>query len=259
MKIGIIQGRLTSPSEGHQTTPKNWEKEFNSLKDLKLSHIEWNLDKNKLYNNPLFKEAISSSNKKLISSVCFDNLVNKSIFEESFFKYNFSNLLKPISQIGIKSITLPLVEEARVNSEERLTKIKHFLDPLLEDYNDIIFNIEADSEILYTISILEHSEHIKFTYDTGNITASGFDHNQYIESTIHKINNVHLKDRYRNNGISALSFSGDTDFDLIFDLLSKHKYDSIYTLQMARGKSGNEEQLIKYYLKNFREKHAKYF
>ena len=31
MNIGIIQGRLSSPEEGFQECPKNWEKEFELL------------------------------------------------------------------------------------------------------------------------------------------------------------------------------------------------------------------------------------
>ena len=54
MKLGIIQGRLTDPKEGHQTTPGNWQDEFKLINKLSLNHIEWNLNKEKLLNNPLF-------------------------------------------------------------------------------------------------------------------------------------------------------------------------------------------------------------
>ena len=45
MKLGIIQGRLTVPKEGHQTTPENWQNEFKLINKLSLEHIEWNFNK----------------------------------------------------------------------------------------------------------------------------------------------------------------------------------------------------------------------
>ena len=37
MKLGIIQGRLTVPKEGHQTTPENWQDEFMLINKLSLN------------------------------------------------------------------------------------------------------------------------------------------------------------------------------------------------------------------------------
>ena len=81
MKLGIIQGRLTVPKEGHQTTPKNWEHEFKLLNKLSLNHIEWNLNKEKLFNNPIFKNKVNPVYLNKISSVCFDNAVSEYIFD----------------------------------------------------------------------------------------------------------------------------------------------------------------------------------
>ena len=47
MKIGIIQGRLSPPVEGFQETPKNWQKEFEYLKQLNM--IDHGLKNSVLY------------------------------------------------------------------------------------------------------------------------------------------------------------------------------------------------------------------
>ena len=111
MKLGIIQGRLTIPKEGHQTTPKNWQNEFALIEKLSLNHIEWNLNSEKLINNPLFKDKISLDNLLKISSVCFDNAVSGSILDFDYFNENVLNIIPLLKKIGINKISLPLVEE----------------------------------------------------------------------------------------------------------------------------------------------------
>ena len=258
MKLGIIQGRLTTPKEGHQTTPKNWKNEFNLLNKLSLKHIEWNLNEEKLFNNPIFTDKLNSVYLKKISSVCFDNAVSASIFYDDYFYKNILVLIPLLKEIGINRITLPLVEEARLKSEEDLNKIKNYLFLCGEKNNKLIINIESDSEIYYTKSLLNYSKSIYFTYDTGNITAERYEHEEYLKNTIHKITNVHLKDRIY-GGNSVCNFEGDTNFDAIFRTLSKFKYDNLFTLQMARGETGKEEDIVKYYRDNFKEKYALHF
>lgn len=258
MKLGIIQGRLTVPKEGHQTTPKNWENEFKLLNKLSLNHIEWNLNKEKLLNNPIFKNKVNSIYLNKISSVCFDNAVSEYIFDNDYFYRNILVLIPLLKKIGINTITLPLVEEARLQSEEDLNKVKNYLYLCGEKNSKLIINIESDSEIYYTKSLLNYSKKINFTYDTGNITAERYAHEKYLNHTIHKITNVHLKDRIY-GGNSVCNFEGDTDFDEIFRTLSKFKYNNLFTLQMARGETGKEEDIVKYYRDNFKEKYAFHF
>ncbi len=258
MKLGIIQGRLTVPKEGHQTTPENWQDEFTLINKLSLNHIEWNLNKEKLLNNPLFTSKIDQVYVQQISSVCFDNVVSESIFDPEYFYRNVLILIPLLTEIGINRITLPLVEEARLKSEEDLDKVKNYLNLCGENNSKLIINIESDSEIYYTKSLINYSKNIHFTYDTGNITAERYGHEEYLNNTIHKITNVHLKDR-EYGGNSVCNFKGDTNFDLIFSTLAKFKYDNLFTLQMARGKTGKEEDIVKYYRDNFKERYALHF
>ena len=57
-KIGFMQGRL-SPMQGKkiQSFPwKNWEKEFQIGNKLDFKILEWVLDYQKLYSNPLMND-----------------------------------------------------------------------------------------------------------------------------------------------------------------------------------------------------------
>ena len=145
-----------------------------------------------------------------------------------------------------------------MKSEEDVKKVKSYLYFCGENNKKLCINIESDSEIYYTKSLLNYSKKINFTYDTGNLTAERYDHEEYLKSTIYKITNVHLKDRIY-GGNSVCNFEGDTNFDLIFRTLAKFKYDNLFTLQMARGKTGKEEDIVKYYRDNFKEKYALHF
>lgn len=259
MKIGIIQGRLTPPSEGHQTTPRDWKKEFDQLEDYGLVHIEWNLDENKLLYNPIFKEEIGKKTLSLISSVCFDNLVTEEVYDSEFFRKNFTVFLSKLERVGVYNVTIPLLEKSGINSDVKLEKIKSFLTPIVEKHKRMKFNIESDSDPENVRDLLSISNRMYFTYDTGNITAANYDHEKYINKVFDKIRNVHLKDRKKSGGQSVLDFKGDTDFEKIFRLLSKRNYNELFTLQMARGVSGQEGSLIKDYLNFFRKEYGKHF
>ena len=90
------------------------------------------------------------------------------------------------------------------------------------------------------------------TYDTGNTTSFGLDHKDYIVSVKHKIDNVHIKDRTFQSE-TVRPFTGDTDFELIFNVLSSINYNQKYTLQAARQDYGNEIQTITQYFNIFKE------
>ena len=123
----------------------------------------------------------------------------------------------------------------------------------------MIINIESDSRISLVSEVLNSSDNVRFTYDTGNITASNFNHDKYIDSIFDKIDNVHLKDRMYNQGPSMEYGKGDTDFNTIFEKLSKLKYNKLFTLQMSRGIAGEEVKYIGELSRNFRRLYGKYF
>ena len=101
------------------------------------------------------------------------------------------------------------------------------------------FSFECELTIAGLQDILQLSDNFYVTYDTGNITSYGIDHSDYISTFYSRINNVHLKDRTRKAQTVAPS-NGDTDFSLIFKKLFSLGYNGPYTMQTARGKTGDE-------------------
>ena len=56
MKIGIMQGRLLPPVNGHiQEFPDNWKEEFGILENIGLHGVEWLVTKNSWLNNPIYQ------------------------------------------------------------------------------------------------------------------------------------------------------------------------------------------------------------
>lgn len=242
MKIGIIQGRLSSPDEGFQECPVDWKREFKLLGALDLNHIEWIVTKETYDFNPIHTENLK---KYPISSVCVDFMVDENFLDVKYL----DNYLKPICEMvihnNIKCLTIPLLEKSSVvddNTRDEFIKVIH---PYLNDYTDIQFLIESELGVDELKDILSISDDLGITYDTGNITSFGLDHELYIDSFKDDITQVHIKDRVRNPLETVIPGEGDTDFSLIFDKLKSINYDGIYTLQTAREKDGDEVETIK--------------
>jgi len=242
MNIGIIQGRLSPPIEGFQDCPIDWKKEFNLLGDLNLTHIEWIVTKERFESNPIHDVDIS---KYPISSVCADFMVS-----ENFTDYKYlSSHLKPICEMvihnNIEYLTIPLLEESSVVDDNIREEFMLSIFPYLCKYPDIKFLIEAELGIDELKSILPITKNLGITYDTGNITSFGLDHELYIDSFKDDIIQVHIKDRTRNPLETVIPGEGDTNFSLIFNKLKSIDYEGPYTLQTARENDGDEVETIK--------------
>jgi len=259
MKLGIIQGRLSHPREGHQTTSIKWKTEIEEAISLGLNHVEWIIDTDTLLSNPLLLGEVPDILFNNISSVCLDNIVDKRIFEYEFFDENIIDVCKKLDNVGFRKVTLPILEESRVEKDGDLGYLCRNLTRVCELFPNFRFFIECDNNSKTVNTILDSHNNLNATYDTGNITAMNFDHDMYISEIGDKIKNVHLKDRQKNSGKSLGMFKGDTHFDSIFQKLSEVGYDGIFTLQMARGIPGSEKETIMNYTETFRRLYERYF
>jgi len=240
MKLGIIQGRLLPPVNGKiQEFPKiDWEKEFIFLKDLDLNHIEFIVTKDSLRN---FLELEIEKYSNFISGVCCDNLIDPNFHSMEFLKKNLIPICNKSLESGIKNINIPLLEESSLSE----SNFKDFSESILDissNYPQINFNFEIESPVDLSLKLVNLSDNFFFIYDTGNLNFIGVDHNDYIKKIIHKISNVHLKDRDR--GGSHFPGQGKTNFKLIFNLLHQYNYDNYFTIQTKRGVDGQEIQNI---------------
>jgi hypothetical protein len=242
MKIGIIQGRLLEPVDGHiQEFPKeNYKRELALLNHLSLNHIEWLVtEKNPL--SPMF-----ITRPDLVSSVCLDLFVNKSFPSKDV---NSNLLYYYIKSAGVNSITIPLLEDSNMEDDERR---KIFIQYLQDIPFDGVISIEAELSIPKLKEIVDSHPNVYVTYDTGNCTSYGMDHEEFVSTFRNKISNVHLKDRTMDSK-TVLAGTGDTPFKDIFEILKNYDYNGLFTIQTARGETGKEFETIRRDKKFFEE------
>jgi hypothetical protein len=239
MNIGIIQGRLSEPVNGHiQEFPNNWKKEFELLERCGLNHIEWLITKGTAKSNPAFDKTVSL--KELpISSYCADTLVDKRVTDQVYLKEHLLPICESAVRNNVNMITIPLLEDSSVEDPEIRQSFKNLISQYAEQYPNLKFSFECELSIEGLQDILELSDNFYVTYDTGNITSYGINHIDYIDAFHKRINNVHLKDRTY-DAQTVHPPTGDTNFKLIFDKLSSIGYNGHYTLQTARGNVGKE-------------------
>tara|TARA_R110000824_G_scaffold8737_4_gene39627 strand:- start:46934 stop:47704 length:771 start_codon:yes stop_codon:yes gene_type:complete len=241
MKLGIIQGRLTPPTEGFQECPIDWKKEFLILKELNLNHIEWIVTSKYFNVNPIFYEDVS---QYPIFAICADNLINEKITDSIYLENNLAPICEAAQKNNIKHVTIPLLEKSSMKEKETREKFCGLIKKYAESFPKLNFLFEAELEAPRLLEIVSLADNFFITYDTGNITSCGFDHEDYLSLVFDKIKNVHLKDRTF-NARTVIPSSGDTNFKQIFNFLKEKSYNGMYTLQTAREIYGNEIETIK--------------
>jgi len=241
---GIIQGRLLPPVDGHiQEFPKdNWKEEFELIKELGMTHIEWIITKKSFEEGVLNLELGEYADR--ISSICCDNLIDKRIRNKKFL----AEQLRPICDFavknGIKVIGIPLLEDSEVYYDNKRVMMD-VLAPYGEVYPELEFHFEMEAPVDIAVELVGACHNFFFTYDTGNITSCGYDHNNYLSKILKKTKNIHLKDRTIEPLATVEPGTGDTNFEKIFDILKKNDYNCILTIQTARGETGKEKETIK--------------
>jgi len=235
MKIGVMQGRLSPPVDGHiQEFPhEHWRSEVDHIKRLGLCGVEWLVTKKSFSSNPILKKGTFL--KYPIISVCLDIVIDKGIDSDNFL----ANIISSCYNSGVRKFTVPLLEESDMSEDGRRQLFCDRIKELGDCFHDAIFSFEAELEIDKLDDIVCMRDNFKVTYDTGNITSFGIDHEEYINHFKHKINNVHLKDRTF-DAKTVYPSTGDTDFSKIFKLLKSIDYDGTYVIQTARAKAGLE-------------------
>ena len=264
MDIGVIQGRLSEPVDGHiQEFPKdNWEIEFELLDSIGLTHIEWVITKKSFEGGVLDLDVSKYSDK--ISSICCDHLIDNRISDPGFLLFNLQPVCEFAIKNGIKTITIPLLEESSLcsdNLNDPQPEIGLFIESIHGFFNqnklyetELEFLLEIENHMwLFDIFSNVRKGLFNFVYDTGNLTSIGIDHKEFINKYFDRINVVHLKDRTKDPIKTVEPFTGDTDFNNIFRELGYLEYKGKFTIQAARGETGKEVETIKDYKEKFKK------
>ena len=249
MKIGIIQGRLSKPTEGFQDTPNDWKREFDLLPKLGLNHVEWIVTKESFGTNPIFTEDLT---EYAISSICADNLVDNRIHKEDFLKENLTPICEAAVTNNISNITIPILEQSNLSDYKKRDQFLAEAQEFADTFPTLNFSFEIEDTMDVIADIIFMRDSFYLTYDTGNMTTVGADHASYLHLFHEKINNIHLKDRNSKN-MTVAPTKGSTEFIKIFEKLKELGYNGLYTIQTARSAEGLEPQTIQNHIKIFKE------
>jgi hexulose-6-phosphate isomerase len=80
---------------------------------------------------------------------------------------------------------------------------------------------------------------VKVNYDSGNSASLGYVVKEEFAAIGNNIGSVHIKDRICGGGTVPLG-CGNADFAAVFENLRQISYSGDFTLQVARGKVGDE-------------------
>jgi hexulose-6-phosphate isomerase len=226
--------------------------------------MEWTLDQEDLYNNPV----MTSSGQSKISALCNEydfsipSLTGDCFMQAPFWKTidndlsnklkaDFNSIIEACSKVGIRFIVVPLVDDGRLENMQQENILIDFLleleSKLIHLDLKIIFESDFQPEELKRFISRLDGHSFGINYDTGNSAALGLNPVEEFDAIGDRILNVHVKDRPL-GGTTVPLGEGDVDFPIVFSLLKSQGYESNYILQTARANDEKHmEALSKYH------------
>ena len=262
--LGCMQGRLSPIINNKiQTFPKHhWKDEFSQAKSLGFKFIEWTLDYNKIFSNPIFIKKKIQLIRKLsqkysikIISLTGDCFMQNPFWKKKYHRKEVSDLkkiIKACSNLGIRFIVVPLVDNGSLEKLGQEIKLITIFNSLLNflKKNKIIILFESDYDPKKLKNFIEkfNSNFFGINYDTGNSASLGFDIKKEFYYYGDYIKGVHIKDRIKNGKTVRLG-KGHVNFKLFFKLLKKIKYKNHIIFQTARSSNNKDVKEMKINLK----------
>jgi len=264
-RIGFMQGRLSPQIGGKiQAFPwPCWQQEFPAARDLGLEMMEWTLDQEDLYLNPL----LTSTGQQEIRSLCFahrlsiPSLTGDCFMQAPFWKAtgqgkadleaDFVAITRACSEVGISMIVVPLVDNGRLENDQQEQTLFAFMHDHAELFRELHLHIIFESDLApepLAIFIRQLPDDVfGINYDIGNSAALGFKPEEEFAAYGNRIVNVHIKDR--NLGGSSVPLgAGNANFPHIFNLLNKLSYGGNLILQTARTADGDHAGALRRYI-----------
>lgn len=262
--LGFMQGRLSPVVDGviQQFPWNHWEQEFAIASELGLCLMEWTLDQDRLYQNPLMTAAGQAAILNLSDTfgVAIQSLTGDCFMQSPFWKRvgaeklelqnDFMAILDSCQKIGISIVVVPLVDEGRIANAQEMANLVEFLSditPWLEK-NEIRIAFESDFTPCDLKDFIGRFPDKIFgiNYDIGNSAALGFNVEEEFAAYGNRVFNVHVKDRIL-GGTTVPLGSGNTDFIKVFRSLRKIGYKGSYILQTARAPDGDHAGVLRQY------------
>ena len=264
--FGIMQGRLSPPEdERFQSFPRHsWRQELTRAREVGLNYIEWIYDEYGASVNPIAsEEGIAELNLLKLETgvrtpaICGDWLMDYPLIrcserERALRERVLHDLLRWGKKIGASRVVLPFVDASSIRTDEEKRVVLGVLErtlPVSEEVG-VEMHLEADFGPAEFASFLARIPHpnVKVNYDTGNSSGLGYIASEEFAAYGNRIGSIHIKDRLRlSDGKVATKplGEGSADFDDVFANIRKIGYSGGFTLQVARGREGDEVSWIK--------------
>ena len=256
-----MQGRLCEKVDGKiQAFPwRDWETEFPAAAAIGVHLMEWTLDQERLYENPL----MNGEGQVRIRSLCqrhdvaIPSLTGDCFMQAPFWKVDgaasvalqgdFIAICRACASVGVLMIVVPLVDNGRLESTEQETSLVEYLlghESLFASLGlQIIFESDyVPQELKRFISLLPE-DRFGINYDIGNSAALGFDPAEEFAAYGERIVNVHVKDRML-GGTTVPLTSGSADFGTVFAELGRLGYSGNFILQTARAANDDHADVL---------------
>jgi len=260
-RIGFIQGRLSPMVDGKiQAFPKNsWRDEFALAEAGGFCLMEWTLDQEGLYQNPLMTEGGQREIRELCSrhGLVIPSLTGDCFMQAPFWKstgeekkrreQDFLAVSSACAAVGISMIVVPLVDNGGLENTEQEDCLVEFLEKHVTFFESIRLQVTFESDfpsaqLARFIARLD-SRFFGINYDIGNSAALGFSAEDEIAQYGDRIINIHVKDRLL-AGTTVPLGTGNADFEKVFSLFATLGYKGNYILQTARAENDDHAGVL---------------
>jgi L-ribulose-5-phosphate 3-epimerase len=262
--IGFMQGRLSPLIDGKiQAFPWNfWKEEFALAAGIGVDCMEWTLDHDRIFENPLMtapgraliaalRAAHGIEIPSLTGDFCMQAPFWKAIGRERLELVGiFEKVLLGCAAAGIGLLVVPLVDNGALDSvagRELLERQLFAFQPLLREHG-LRIAFESDLPPVALAAFIDGfpAELFGINYDIGNSASLGWNPAEEIACLGPRIINVHVKDRVLGGTTVALG-TGAADLPQVFGLLCAARYGGNYILQTARAADGAHLETIDRY------------
>ncbi|OGJ60132.1 hypothetical protein A2881_01065 [Candidatus Peribacteria bacterium RIFCSPHIGHO2_01_FULL_55_13] len=262
--LAVMQGRLSPPEDNRiQCFPRtSWRDEFPRAVEAGIPAIEWIDDTYGADINPLrTKEGIEELKALMdqhgvrIPSICADTFMEQPLVrctehERAERLKLLEHLFRQAKFLGAGHLGIPLLDNSALKNVEEIEVMAAALLKVIPILEKLQMELHLETslspkEFPILLWKLPHPL-IRVTYDTGNSASLGYDPHEEFSAYGNRIGSVHIKDRKRGGGTVKLGM-GNTDFVAVAEELKRIEFKGLFTMQAARGETGNEVEQLQAY------------
>lgn len=229
---------------------------------LDMHLMEWTLDQERLYENPLMTLGGQAAIRVLCEKhgVAIPSLTGDCFMQAPFWKTegiareslegDFLAVVQACAVLGISIVVVPLVDNGRLENIAQEDALVAFLQVQAGFLEELGIKVVFESDFAPTdlSRFIARLNPVVFgiNYDIGNSAALGYNPHDEITAYGDRIVNVHVKDRLLGGTTVPLGV-GNANFENVFAELARIEYSGNYILQTARAADGEHAYTLARY------------